>query len=90
MDLAQVGKLVVGAITRYFSSVAQKGTLHTVGKWMEKNSVWGKAESKGCFPKLVCNKPGLYAKGCESTILRLLKDIVIGNVQFGCGVTDVS
>lgn len=58
--------------------------------WGWGNSIWGKAESKGRFPKLVCNKPGLCAKGCESTILRLLKEIIIGNVQFGCGVTGVS
>lgn len=45
-----MGKLVVEAMTRYFNSVAQKGTLHTVEKWMGKNSIWGKAEIKGRFP----------------------------------------
>lgn len=83
-------KLVVEAITRYFSSGSEGYPSHCGEMDGKKNSVGGKAESKGCFPKLVCNKPGLCAKGCESTILRLLKEIVIGNVQFGCGVTDVS
>lgn len=86
-----MGKLVVEANTSYFYGSGSEWYTKHRGEVYGGKTVFGvKQKARDAFLSLSATNPACVQRVVNPPYLRLLKEIVTGNVQFGCGVTGVS